>query len=480
MEKYVVDDKENRPEALKAEGLSFRYPESTEGIEDVNFSINEGEIVLLTGNSGSGKSTLLKCLNGLIPAITEGELKGFLSVYGEDYSKMKMHELNKRIGSVFQNPRSQFFTDNTTAELVFPMENYGFSKDEMKVRLDELTKAFGLTELLDRNIYTLSSGERQMVALASSVTMHQKVLLFDEPSANLDYGNAMRLGGILSKLKKKGYTIIVADHRFYYLSGRLDKVLFMDRGRLTQFDNEEEFRNGDYNTRSFDIFSLDIPFHINNKKKEVVAEIKQISYKHILHGINLKLYRNEVVGIVGKNGVGKTTLAKLLCETYKPDEGRIEKTDLPFFIMQDPDYQLFGTSVTNELSLVKNSSSEIKEAINYLGLGPYKNKHPFDLSGGQKQRLQIAMAMLCDKDLIIFDEPTSGLDVYSMERVSEEIMKLREKASVIVISHDYEFLRHVADRIVYMEDGSIKKDFILDNSNVSELNNIFYKMQEEA
>ena len=480
MEGYVTSGSEKGSEALKADGLSFTYLESTEGIEDMHFSIGAGEIVLLTGNSGSGKSTLLKCLNGLIPTITEGELKGFLSVYGEDYSKMKMHELNKKIGSVFQNPRSQFFTDNTTAELVFPMENYGFSKEEMNKRLDELTEAFGLKDLLDRNIHTLSSGERQMVALASSVTMHQKVLLFDEPSANLDYGNAMRLGVILSQLKEKGYTIIVADHRFYYLDGRLDKVLFMEGGRLTQFDSEEEFRAGGYNTRSFDIFSLDIPFHKDMSNGETIAELKGVSYKNILHSIDLLLSRNEVVGIVGKNGVGKTTLAKVLCETYKPDAGSVEKTDLPFFIMQDPDYQLFGTSVTNELSLVKNSPSEIGEAIDYLGLAPYKNKHPFDLSGGQKQRLQIAMAMLCNKDLIIFDEPTSGLDVYSMERVSNEIMKLREKASVMVISHDYEFLRHVADRIVYMEDGQIKDDFILDENTVSRLNDIFYKMQEVA
>ena len=159
MEAQITEDKMKESRAVvKAQNLSFKYMESTEGISDINFEINKGEIVLLTGNSGSGKSTLLKCLNGLIPSITEGELQGFLSIDGDKTSDLKMHELNKKIGSVFQNPRSQFFTDNTTAELVFPMENYGFPKDKMEERLQELKKAFGIENLMDRNIYSLSSG----------------------------------------------------------------------------------------------------------------------------------------------------------------------------------------------------------------------------------------------------------------------------------------------------------------------------------
>jgi len=466
---------------IKAEGLSFKYNESKEGIFDVNFEINQGEAVLITGNSGSGKSTLLKCLNKLIPTITEGELKGKLFINGEDYDKVKMYDLNKNIGSVFQNPRSQFFTENSTAELVFPMENYGTGKEEMGRKRDELKKDFNLGKVMGRDIFTLSSGERQMLALASSLTMNQKVLIFDEPSANLDYGNAMRLGRLIGKLKHKGYTIIVADHRFYYLNGIIDKVFFMEQGKLTSFASEEEFKRSGYDTRSFDIFSLNIPFAgVEESKDSVVAELKDVSYKEILKSVNLKLHKHEVVGLVGSNGAGKTTLARLLCESNKPDGGKVVKGALPFFIMQDPDYQLFGTSVDNELSLVNNDAKRIAECVDYLGLKPYRYKHPFDLSGGQKQRLQIAMALICDRDLIIFDEPTSGLDVYSMQRVSDEIVKLKEKASVLVISHDYEFLRHVADRIVYLNNKTVEDDFILNEENVHKLNAIFGKMAEET
>lgn len=464
---------------IRADDLCFYYEQSSEGIYDINFTIDKGEIVLLTGNSGSGKSTLLKCLNGLIPSVTEGEIKGLLSIEGEKYSDLQMHQLNQLIGSVFQNPRSQFFTDNTTAELVFPMENYGYSMDEMKNRLESLKNTFGLEGLMDRNIFTLSSGERQLIALASAVTMKQKILLFDEPSANLDYGNAMKLGRILKRLKDNGYTIIVADHRFYYLSNIIDKVLFMENGQLQVCNSEDEFKKGNYNTRSFDIFSIDIPFPINDALGKTVARIENVYYKDILKGINLNLRKGEITVLIGNNGAGKTTLAKTLCQSIKPDKGEVDIKGLPFFIMQDPDYQLFGTSVQNELELVKNNTEAIDDVLKYLGLSQYKYKHPFDLSGGQKQRLQIAMAMLCDRELIIFDEPTSGLDVYSMLSVAEQVKNLREKAGVLVISHDYEFIRHVANRIIYLNQGIIEKDFILDKNTLSELNNIFIKMQEE-
>ncbi len=464
---------------IKADDLSFCYEESSEGISDISFTIDEGEIVLLTGNSGSGKSTLLKCLNGLIPSITEGEMKGLLSIEGENYNDLKMHQLNQLIGSVFQNPRSQFFTDNTTAELVFPMENYGFSPEDMRARLESLKNTFGLDDLLDRDIFSLSSGERQLIALASAVTMKQKVLLFDEPSANLDYGNAMKLGRILKKLRDKGYTVIVADHRFYYLSGVIDKVLFMDDGKLVICNSEDEFKQGSYNTRSFDIFSINIPFSENTSQEKTVARLENVCYKDILKGVNLSLNKGEITVLVGNNGAGKTTIAKTLCKSIKPDSGKVDIDGLPFFIMQDPDYQLFGTSVENELELVKKDPKAIDEILEYLGLSKYKYKHPFDLSGGQKQRLQIGMGMLCDRELIVFDEPTSGLDVYSMLNVSKEIKKLKEKAGILVISHDYEFIRHVANRIVYLNDGVIEKDFILDESTLSELNNIFMQMQEE-
>ncbi|MCR4580658.1 MAG: ATP-binding cassette domain-containing protein [Treponema sp.] len=467
---------------MKAENLAFKYRDSTEGIGPLSFEINAGQVVLLTGNSGSGKSTLLKCLNGLIPAITDGDLSGKLFINDKDYSQLKMHELNKEIGSVFQNPRSQFFTDNTTSELVFPMENYGWAKSDMEKKLVELVQAFGLEESMNKNIHILSSGQRQMVALASALTMNQQVVLFDEPSANLDYGNAMKLGQIISHLKKEGMTLIVADHRFYYLNGLIDKVLFMEKGKLQVYESEEVFKKSGYDTRSFDLFDLKVPCveKLPAVEEAPAASLEEVSFKEVLKGVNLTLKKGEVTVLVGSNGAGKTTLAKILCGSLKATSGKVQMKGLPFFIMQDPDFQLFGTSARNELSMVKKDPKKITETLKYLGLGRFAETHPFSLSGGQKQRLQIGMAILCDRDVIIFDEPTSGLDVVSMQKVSSEITRLREKSAVLVISHDYEFIRHIADRIVFLEEGKIQKDFILEEKTIGNLNEIFNKMQKAS
>ena len=464
---------------IRAEKLTFNYEESNDGIKDIDFSVKNSEVILLAGDSGSGKSTLLKCLNGLIPETVEGSLEGKLYFEDKKYSELRMFELNEKIGSVFQNPRSQFFTTNSTAELVFPMENYGYTKELMDERLEALTEKFGLHPLLNRNIFEISSGERQLLALASAMALNQKVVIFDEPSANLDYGNAMKLGKIISGMKKSGITVIVADHRFYYLKGHIDRVFLIEDGRLSQFDSEEEFKKSNYDTRSFDLFDLDLPVPEKSVNTERIAGLKNVSYKDILTDISLELKKGEVSVLVGNNGVGKTTLAKLLCKTIKPDNGEVQVNGLPFYIMQDPDFQLFGTSVYNELAIVNENEEAIAETLKYLGLYDYKDKHPFDLSGGQKQRLQIGMTMLCDKPLIIFDEPTSGLDIVSMKKVAKEIVRLKENAAVLVISHDYEFIRNVANRIIYLKNGKVHEDFELEDNTLCKLNNIFNTMEDE-
>ena len=464
---------------IRAEKLTFNYEQSNDGIKNIDFSIKSSEVILLAGDSGSGKSTLLKCLNGLIPETVEGSLEGNLYFEDKKYSELRMFELNEKIGSVFQNPRSQFFTTNSTAELVFPMENYGYTKKLMDERLETLTEKFGLNSLLNRNIFEISSGERQLLALASALALNQKAVIFDEPSANLDYGNAMKLGKIISGMKKSGITVIVADHRFYYLKGLIDRVFLVEDGRLNQFDSEEEFKKSTYDTRSFDLFDLDLPVPEKSINTEKIAGLKNVSYKNILTDISFELKKGEVSVLVGNNGVGKTTLAKLLCKTIKPDNGEVNVNELPFYIMQDPDFQLFGTSVYNELALVNDNEEAIAETLKYLGLYDYKDKHPFDLSGGQKQRLQIGMAMLCDKPLIIFDEPTSGLDIVSMKKVAKEIVRLKENAAVLVISHDYEFIRNVANRIIYLKNGKVHEDFELKDNTLCKLNNIFNNMEEE-
>lgn len=470
MDSYVVEGK----------NISFEYRDSLEGIQNVNFVLQPGEVILVTGNSGSGKSTFLKCLNGLIPRVVEGKLQGEILLNHQNTKDMSMAEISRHISSVFQNPRSQFFTTNTTSELVFSMENYGLDKAVMEERIQKVCALLQIQYLLNRDIFQLSGGERQMVAIASAMMMGQQIILLDEPSANLDYHNTYVFRGLVEKLKQEGYTVLIADHRFYYLSGLINRVFLFDDGKMQIFDSEQAFKESSYDTRSFDLFAMNIPFQTACEKKEKVLSLVDISYKDILQDITLDFFTNEVTAIIGTNGVGKTTLARILCKSISCTHGKIIG-DIPFYIMQDADYQLFGTSVQAELEIAdhKIKKKDIQDVMDYFQLTKYADTHPFSLSGGQKQRIQVALGILSNRKVIIFDEPTSGLDLLSMRRVAREIQELKKKACVIVISHDYEFIRHISDRIVYLKNKTIRKDIPLDKEHLSEFNQIFMEMRDE-
>ena len=470
MDSYVVEGK----------NISFEYRDSLEGIQNINFLLQPGEVILVTGNSGSGKSTFLKCLNGLIPRVVEGKLEGEILLNHQNTKDMSMAEISRHISSVFQNPRSQFFTTNTTSELVFSMENYGLDKVVMEERIQKVCALLQIQYLLNRDIFQLSGGERQMVAIASAMMMGQQIILLDEPSANLDYHNTYVFRGLVEKLKQEGYTVLIADHRFYYLSGLINRVFLFDDGKMQIFDSEQAFKESSYDTRSFDLFAMNIPFQTACEKKEKVLSLVDISYKDILQDITLDFFTNEVTAIIGTNGVGKTTLARILCKSISCTHGKIIG-EMPFYIMQDADYQLFGTSVQAELEIAdhKIKQKDIQDVMDYFQLTKYADTHPFSLSGGQKQRIQVALGILSNRKVIIFDEPTSGLDLLSMRRVAREIQELKKKACVIVISHDYEFIRHISDRVLYLKNKTIRKDIPLDKEHLSEFNQIFMEMRDE-
>ncbi len=467
-------------EIIKMLGYGFSYAHREEKVlKDITFSVREGELILIAGDSGSGKSTFLKSLNGLIPIIVDGKMDGERYIKGKNMKTMPIHEISHSLGSVFQNPRSQFFTLNSTSELVFPMENYGYSKSEMKKTINTLKKEIPIENLLDRDILSLSSGERQLLALASAMVLGPDVLLFDEPSANLDYGNVIKFSELLKKLKSLGKTILVADHRFFYLNNLIDRVFLLEKHKIKIYENEEEFKKADYNTRNFDLFQMSIPFKEKINANMRLAELKNISKNNVLKNISLSFYKNEITAIVGINGAGKTTLAKLLTGSIKPDKGEIIIDKLPFYVMQDADYQLFGNSVSGEVELGNKTvdNNRKKEVLERLDIWKYRDTHPFNLSGGEKQRLQIAMASLSESEVLIFDEPTSGLDMKSMNRAVKEIEEASRERAVIIISHDYEFIRKIAHRIIHIDAGTIKDDFDLNKQTVERLNKIFIQME---
>lgn len=488
---YYTDRKESisnmKPKIIEFKHVNFTYEGCEKrALQDVNFSIDEGSIIFINGKSGSGKSTLLNILNGIIPEVIEGELEGEVLIDGRQ--NLTIAERSLILGNVFQNPRSQFFTTDTTAELVFAMENYGFPKKEMVCRLHSIIDEFKVAHLQDRSLFGMSSGERQLIALLTVLIMNPKVIIFDEPSANLDYGNAMRLRKQLKTLKKQGKTVIVADHRYFYLQEMVDKFLLIENKTVLCFETEQSFLNSAYRNRSSDLFHSDYGRRKICKTTEIGLKIEHLTYKNILKDINLEVNKHEATTIVGINGVGKTTLAELISGAVKNYDGTITAFDeksgarkansiRALYILQDADFQLFGATCLKELEITRKNSAENMLALELLNLDRLKDHHPQSLSGGEKQRLQMAISMVSNNQIIIFDEPTSGLDQASMARVIEMIERLKKDRTIIIISHDYEFIRQVSDTIVYLKDGSICDKFYLEDGNIEKLNTIYKEME---
>lgn len=462
---------------IEAKDLTFRYAESsTNGIEKMNFSVRKGELVFITGSSGCGKSTLLNLINGIIPEVIEGELQGDLFI--NEKKDSKIYERSLFLGNVFQNPRSQFFTTDTTAELVFEMENYGIPAPEMREKLTHIVKKFQVEKLLNREIFGISSGERQFLALLTALIMDPEVIIFDEPSANLDYGNAMRLKKQIKNLKSSGRTVIVADHRCFYLRGIMDKVLLIQNKTVQTFDSESDFFDCDYGKRAHDLFSHHYEKRDIVKSDVTGVSIRNLCYRDILKEITTDFKKNEVTTIIGINGAGKTTLAKIISKITKPDHGSVTTSGQPLYIMQDADFQLFGSSCLKELEISEKDTAKNIKALQLLNLWELRDNHPQTLSGGEKQRLQMAISLVSPNEVIILDEPTSGLDKNSMNRVIEMLDILKKDRTVIVISHDYEFIRKSTDKIIYIKDSVLADSFYLEDEHIERLNKIYQEMEK--
>lgn len=464
---------------LEFKDVSFTYKNSNNKVLDrVNFKINKGECILLTGVSGSGKSTLIHLMNGLIPTLYEGQLEGEILFKNKDLKDIEFYDISKNIGYVSQDPRGHFFTTNTTSELVFSMENYGIPLNEMKKKYSELVNLLELEKLVDKNIIYISSGERQKIAIGCSLSLEPEIIILDEPSSNLDFHMTKKLKQLIEKLKTKGYTIIIAEHRMYYIQDLIDRVFVINNGKVIEKTISDLKSNNEVPLRSLDIFNLELE-NISCKNKELLMEINNITYKNILSNITTTVYKGDVIGLIGKNGVGKTTLLRLLSNIMKPNKGKIVGKVVPFLVMQDMDYQFFTESVESEMKFgsADNDLEKINSLLMKLGLTEFKDKIPFELSGGQKQRLLIAISALANVNLLMFDEPTSGLDYVNMTKVSGILKDLSKNSALIVATHDIEFLYKTCNRVVYLDDKVIKEDFYLNLENKKKVNNIFINME---
>lgn len=451
--------------------VSFSYTKQEKVLESITTNIQQGECVVLCGKSGCGKTTLSRIVNGLIPSYYNGEMKGTCFIDGKVYKDVA--DLVGIVGSVFQNPRTQYFNSNTTEELAFACENVGMPREQIKERIEEISREFGIEHLLDRSVFQLSGGEKQILAFASACILDPKILVLDEPSSNLDQDTISSLKQLIEKMKEKGKTILISEHRLYWLSDIADRYIFLNHEIVKEYTKDEFLRIKKEERIKYGLRDSNIQYCLDNiHTKEIndatnpILECRNlgIGYDYSLATINITINQGEIVGVMGHNGFGKTTLIKTLCGLLKPISGTIayrekianQKTlrKNSFLVMQDVNYQLFSYSVKDEILIGCEKSEKLDEVLTTLSLKELEDRHPMALSGGQKQRVVIASALLSGKEILYLDEPTSGLDYYHMEMVGKLLNEVKKNhQTVIVITHDVEFASKWCDRIVRLDKG---------------------------
>lgn len=489
---------------LEIKTLSVKYAEAAEeSLDQFSLSVNKGECVLLTGASGCGKTTVTRCINGLIPYFYTCEMKGDVLIDGKPLSVMEIKEIASLAGSVFQDPRSQFFTLDVDSEIAFSCENLGLPPSEIQERVVEAANMVGVEHLLRKKVMELSSGQKQSVAIASAYAYRPKILVLDEPSANLDCEATERLRDILLKLKRAGTTIVIAEHKIHWLNGLCDRMVYMEKGRLRMELSADEFsRLNTDESRCLGLRSVS-PYRRELETKIAMDLSEKMRGKNlwfcyskgqaIFEGIDFVLPSGEVIGIVGKNGIGKSTLARLCVGLEDAQRGVLfldgkksakkQRIRRSYYVMQDADYQLFSDSVLGELTIGKEDDlDENKAALNildYLGILSLKDRHPASLSGGEKQRLTIAVALMKEADLLFLDEPTSGLDGRNMLRVSNLLKDLAKQGkTVLVISHDAEFISETCDRLLHLERCRAPTLILFCRENKELINRILFTEKE--
>ena len=473
--------------------LSFSYVseltgDRVEALKDVDLSADAGSLTLVCGASGCGKSTLMKALTGLVPQMTPGELDGVVRINGRNLADVALTDVGHLCSSVFQNPRTQFFCDTVAEELAFCGENYGRERATLRQQSERAAKLMGISHLMERKLTTLSGGQLQKVALACALASGAPVLLADEPTSNLDPAAISEVRAALKVLKEQGLTIVVVEHRLHFLRGLADQVLLMESGRVTRrWNGAEFFSMGQAQRRSLGLRTLVDPgppetwvgqVQAGRQEKQVGRQenreaspsqvrlsCRGLSFAYganpVFEGLDADFPAGQITCIAGANGVGKTTLVRVLCGLAAPSSGSISMDGVPAsrktrrsacaLVMQDTGRQLFSDTLAGELTIGASHASgqSGEQLLADFDLANLGERHPLSLSGGQKQRLVIAAARATGRPIVILDEPTSGVDARHLDSITATLRRIADEgAAVVVVTHDGEFAAACADRLI--------------------------------
>jgi energy-coupling factor transport system ATP-binding protein len=487
---------------LIVENLSFRYRDRQDpAIHNLTFAANRGEILLVAGASGCGKTTLIRAINGLVPRSYKGEISGKILIFGEEPGKWKLSQISQKVGTVLQDPERQILGTKVINEVAFGLENLEMPRGEIIQRVEEALAFLKISDLRDRETFSLSGGEKQKVALAGVLAMRPGILLLDEPLASLDPASAQDTLDTVRGLADQGMTVLIVEHRVEdVLRIRPERVMFMSGGEIRYLGNLAGLSKV-VNYREVKLSAEDVverakadpaPPEMNilpgakgaGPGMGALVRFENVGFGYeadteILHDINLEINRGDVIAVLGPNGAGKTTFVKHAIGLLKPKTGRVlvngqDTKDTSVaqiartlgYVFQSPSHMLFAPTVHEELAFgpsnlkhpVDQIGQEVKEALTIVNLSEYEQDPPLALSFGQQKRVSIAAILAMRSRILVMDEPTAGQDYQNYMNFMDSILQMPGFEAIIFITHDVDLAVIYANRILLIADGRLVAD----------------------
>ncbi len=450
---------------LTISDLRFRYATASEWtLRGLSLDLRGGEFVVLAGISGVGKSTLLNCING--SAALAGELHGRITLDGTPLIGLPVAQIARLIGTVAQDAEGQIVTLRVDDEVAFGCENLGLAPEDIQHRIDRTCALLHLDPA--QPTATLSGGGQQRLIAAATLAMGPRVLLLDEPLANLDAVGAARLLDTLRDLASQGALVIVAEHRLDVVLSYATRLLWIEEGRVTlDLPRDEALVHVERLIRRMPPAAA--PFQ---QRSDVMVELDAVSAGYggepVVRDLTLAVHRGEQMVVLGENGCGKTTLLRVIAGLLKPQQGRLRyglNRCQPLlhgigYVFQNPNSQLFMDSVRAEIAVQAASSAIAEEVMALFGLTPLADRHPHALSTGQKRLVALAAMTAMRPDVLLLDEPSVGQDTGGVERMLAALGALRQQwgLTLVVVTHDWRCANAFGDRVVWMMNGTIHRD----------------------